>query len=297
MEKSVNDYLISILLSLILTIIALKIASVSGFFTSPSGDGILEGRRRTVTWIDVALGFLIFLTVQLFLIPVLILSWYSLKAGKIVTFIDGITPALQGSANLFGMVATFIALMTFNRFLRKDKRQAIWNRRMQKPDKLLKSFFIGIATWFVGYPVSMLIAQIAAFIIFIFYQGTVHDQLAVHQLKMLKNDPLLFGLSVAGIITVVPIVEEFLFRGLLQTWLTSLIGIWKGVLLTAVIFSFFHFSPKQELQNIELILSLFIFSCFLGYVYIRQGTLLASIGLHATFNLMSILMLILDTTF
>ena len=60
-------------------------------------------------------------------------------------------------------------------------------------------------------------------------------------------------------------------------------------MIASLIFAAFHFSTSQGLNNIELLVSLFVLSCFLGFLYERQESLLASMALHATFNAISIL--------
>jgi uncharacterized protein len=68
-----------------------------------------------------------------------------------------------------------------------------------------------------------------------------------------------------------------------------------SILLASLIFAFFHFSYSQGIDNIEVITSLFVFSCFLGFVYERQQSLWASVGLHALFNAISVVLIVLET--
>lgn len=90
---------------------------------------------------------------------------------------------------------------------------------------------------------------------------------------------VLFG---AGV--VVPFVEEFLFRGVLQTGLVSLLqrklsptaAGWLGVLGVSLPFALLH--PVFSMPAI------FVLSVAFGYVYERTGNLWSAVALHACFN-------------
>jgi hypothetical protein len=100
------------------------------------------------------------------------------------------------------------------------------------------------------------------------------------------------AVALIAVVIIAPIAEELLFRGTFQQYLRKFFSVKTSILLTAAIFACFHLSFSQGLGNFSLIPSLFIFSCFLGYIYERQGSLFASIGLHLAFNLASSLQIL-----
>lgn len=88
-------------------------------------------------------------------------------------------------------------------------------------------------------------------------------------------------LTVAFAVVIVPIFEEMLFRGLLQTSVRSLTASpWTAILLTSLFFSILH--PPTHAP------ALFALSCGLGYAYERSGSLLRSILMHIFFNGLSV---------
>jgi hypothetical protein len=89
------------------------------------------------------------------------------------------------------------------------------------------------------------------------------------------------------VIIAAPVIEELLFRGFLQNYFKRYLGTKAAILITSLCFALFHLAPSQGLGNISLVISLFSFACFLGFVYERQKSLFASIGLHMFFNLVS----------
>jgi len=152
---------------------------------------------------------------------------------------------------------------------------------------------MGGATWLIAFPIMIFWGQLLNILIYLLFKvKDLPEQLAIQYLKMTMNHPLLFAMALFCIIILAPLVEEFMFRGLLQNWFKRYLGTYWAILLTAILFSFFHFSSSQGLGNISIIGSLFILACFLGFIYERQKSLISSITLHASFNLISIINLL-----
>lgn len=114
------------------------------------------------------------------------------------------------------------------------------------------------------------------------------EQNAVVHLRTLEEQPVLFGLTLLLVTTVVPVMEELLFRGFLQTWLMKYFSIESSILVTSVLFASFHYASQQSWYNIQIVGALFVLSLFLGYIYARQRSLWAPIALHSLFNLIGV---------
>ena len=84
-----------------------------------------------------------------------------------------------------------------------------------------------------------------------------------------------------------------LFRGFLQTYIRKHLGPKQAIVITSLCFSFFHYASGQGLGNIMIITSLFVLALFLGFLYEKQGSLLAPMVLHASFNTISVINLYL----
>jgi uncharacterized protein len=141
-------------------------------------------------------------------------------------------------------------------------------------------------------PVAYSVGQIFELLVCILFGFTAYEQVAVHQLKLaLSSIPMLISTLLAILITA-PIIEEFLFRGLLQNFLKQYLPRKSAIVLAALFFALIHLSPTQGLGNLSLFFSLFTFGCFLGYVYERQGSLLSSIALHMVFNAITTIQII-----
>ena len=99
---------------------------------------------------------------------------------------------------------------------------------------------------------------------------------------------LLFCLSA---IVVAPIFEEIEFRGFLQTGLFQVVGRQHGyiaIAATSLIFTLFHITAVTP----TALLSLFLLSCCLGFIYERTQSLWTSIICHMLFNTINVAMLL-----
>ncbi len=84
-----------------------------------------------------------------------------------------------------------------------------------------------------------------------------------------------------------PIIEELFFRGYLLTFLKKHTSTWMALVLSAGIFAFAH-------ANLAIALPLWFLGLVLGIAYENTGSLLLPIGIHACWNLVTALSLLLD---
>jgi len=81
----------------------------------------------------------------------------------------------------------------------------------------------------------------------------------------------------AAVTTIVPLVEEVYFRGLLFRWLANRWGLYLGLLISAVAFGALHGDWIWAAATAVL-------GVLLAYVYWRSGSIWTSIILHASYN-------------
>ncbi len=88
-------------------------------------------------------------------------------------------------------------------------------------------------------------------------------------------------LTVVGVTILVPVAEEVLFRGLLQSGVRAFTkAAWPAILITTIIFTLMHLGsvPWYALPSLTLL------AIMLGVLYERTGRLWPCIVLHALFN-------------
>lgn len=121
-------------------------------------------------------------------------------------------------------------------------------------------------------------------LISIFGEFPEGEQYAFLILKQLFATPWPFAITAFTFIFLVPAVEEFFFRGFLQTYFVGKWGAKIGILTTSVLFAFSHFSSGQKFTNIPIIASIFALSYVIGVAYERKRSLLIPISIHVTNN-------------
>jgi hypothetical protein len=230
--------------------------------------------------------FGIYLGYSIILMP--IVSYLIRKTLSFFNF-NTIAPiAILSALQLISMILIIATLALYGKKIAPTLMRKIWKDDLI-PDAThpFYDWLIGALTWLIGFPVVAVIGQICDLIVYAFFGMQSYEQVAVRYLKMtLTSTPMLL-IALFTILIAAPIVEEFLFRGLLQNWLKNKLGTKAAILIASFCFALFHLSSSQGIGNISLAVTLFCFACFLGFIYEKKASLFASIGLHMTFNAVS----------
>jgi membrane protease YdiL (CAAX protease family) len=83
--------------------------------------------------------------------------------------------------------------------------------------------------------------------------------------------------------------EEFIFRGILQTCLAERVRGWVAVFLTALVFGLLH--------TIWRLPQAFVLGSFLGFLYLRTGSLIPPLIGHLVINSVSVVVIFLGETY
>lgn len=268
--------------ALFLALGATMIAFKAGFYRLPP-----KSIPYPLTLREVVAAFATYAFVAFVFLPILVLllsySTYGAVRG------DGIslpkTELIWLQVGAFFLI--FFALLGVLLLIKKESSQQIlWGG---KKEGSIRNLGIGIIALAVSYPVLLFVNLTLNYLTLHFFGKSGIEQAAVRQLKTMIETPLLFTAMALVVIFVVPFVEELLFRGFLQTYLKRYLGRGGAIVLTSALFSAAHYAKGQGVGNIELILSLFVLACYLGFLYERQKSLLAPYGLHLAFNASTIL--------
>lgn len=181
----------------------------------------------------------------------------------------------------------FISLAIYMKCLPEPVRKGILCRSTDKPP-YWQDIGNALFAWMVSFPLVLFLSQVIELITLkLFHISSLPDQLAVKFLKSTFEHPTYFVLAIFSIVVLAPLIEETLFRGFFQTFIRQHLGSKQAIVITSVCFSLFHYSASQGLGNISIICSLFVLSLFLGFLYEKQGSLLAPMVLHSSFNAIS----------
>ena len=120
------------------------------------------------------------------------------------------------------------------------------------------------------------------------YTPAEHD--ALRALHDAGSPAWVMVLTVLSAVVLAPLVEELLFRGLIQPSLARKLGSqWKAIFLTGLFFGIIHVPLYQTMP------ALVFFGIVLGYAYAKTRSLTLVILIHAVFNAKTILWSLLDT--
>ena len=97
--------------------------------------------------------------------------------------------------------------------------------------------------------------------------------------------PVRVALFVSAII-IAPVFEEIVFRGLLLPAAVRHAGLWPGVIILSLLFGALHW-------HLPSFGALVLLSALLSFAYIRTGSILVPITIHAVFNGVTVLLLMI----
>lgn len=257
------------------------IAYIRGFFSLPHK----EHKGAQVTAYDLLCSYGIFLAVYL-LVPNLFLRVFS-------TGIANHRPLFISLLQLSIFLFTVIFLALYNLLRDRATVLHIWKDPTFPDSKSLSSNLLSAwTTLVVAAPFILAIAHLSEVIRVLIWGYSTQEQLAILYLKQALASPTGMVFAFIAILVLAPCLEEYLFRGLLQSWLRRKIGPVKAIFASAVLFGVFHFSASQSTTNLPLILTLSVFALYLGFLYEKTRSLFATIFLHVTFNCISVIRII-----
>ena len=262
-----SEELPGLFISGILSFIVLWIAIKRGFFTSLRKDA-----KHPPTFVLLFLAFAIYIALvivsQNFLLTV-INPW---KVSLLLFCSNAIT--------LGGLVLFLQAICA------PIRRDILLKSESFAPKKDL---FWAIIAYCIALPLITFASRLLeGFVDLVFHPPVLPDENAVIFFKSTFHNPLSFTLAIIMIAALAPFIEELLFRGFLQSYLRRFLSPFFAIAASSFCFALFHYSPDQNFANIIIVGSIFVLGCFLGFLYERQGSLLASFFLHSLFNLFSI---------
>jgi membrane protease YdiL (CAAX protease family) len=252
----------------LLSFFLLWIAKSKGYFVLPQ---LSERNVKCIRLSSVVIVFVIYLGMTMLVAPLLI--W--------------LAKVIHSSYSTANLPFSVLGWVQFLILIAKDPAlfKRIWKDwSIPHPKPILTDFLMGAMTWIISFPLVLVVGQVVDMLLYFFFRYENFEQVAVHYLKTTLTSPPMLAVALFTILIAAPVIEEFLFRGCLQTFFKRFMSPRKAIALSALCFGLFHFSTSQGLGNISLIACLFTFALFLGFIYERQASLFASIGLHMTFN-------------
>ena len=275
-----------LLFSLLLLLFVFWIAKRNQFFTLPP-----VSHFNPVTLLRAFGAFLTYLLFAFLILPIIYVLIAFLATGD-VAGVKKLSQAWMGWLQLASLCVLFLLLLLYCFMIDTRARHYIfWGEGKRNATRFWQSVGMGVVGWLVSYPFVLFATALTALLSQWIWGESKVEQAAVKQLKLSMGNTPLYILMVLAIVFLVPFMEELLFRGFLQNLLKRYLSRSWAIGLTAIIFACAHFAPSQGIGNFQLILSLFVLSFFLGFIYERERALWASMALHMSFNGFSVLLI------
>jgi membrane protease YdiL (CAAX protease family) len=196
---------------------------------------------------------------------------------EVVAYSAKLLQAINGP-NLLLAVLLILLGVFYKRFHQEEK--LAWQRILPTPHDLL----IALVVSFMLVPLLLMIQAVLQKLFF-GDQPQHHMLIQLAQANRAATDTekwqLIFQIGLSTVV-LAPLVEELLFRGLLQGLLRDKLQrptAWLAIATTSFLFAIMHYSQGPAP------IPLFFFSLVLGYLYERTGRIAVPILTHALLNL------------
>jgi membrane protease YdiL (CAAX protease family) len=166
-------------------------------------------------------------------------------------------------------------------YLRRLRKVRILTRERRHPRE--RAVFVGVAALLLAWPLVS-VAGWAAGVLLTVLGAPPPDMISHETLELLLDGPRdsSFGMLVVLVTVVAPVLEELLYRGLLQDAMRRIgVSPWLAISVTSFFFALMHWGSAP----LHALVGLFVLSLAFGWSFERTGRLLAPIVMHVLFNL------------
>lgn len=112
-------------------------------------------------------------------------------------------------------------------------------------------------------------------------------------LREAARDPQTAPIFVVSAMVIAPVFEELFFRGMLFPAIAKRLGLWAGIVLSALVFGIVHLNQAGELLGGGLLLLRLVpLGIFFGWLYHWRGTIVVPMIVHSIFNGASVALLL-----
>ena len=186
---------------------------------------------------------------------------------------------------LGGLAAQVLVLMPAMRRMSRTGRQDRLHRRFTERMPMSTAATIGLLSLLLWWPLALIAGRIAAIGIELI-AGQMPEQIAHRTLQHMIEAPrdVWLLITIFTVTILVPVVEELLYRGVLQESLRRAgLGPWVAICITTTVFVVMHIAAVLP-GSPHALASLAVLSIGFGWLYEKTGRLVAPMVLHAAFN-------------
>lgn len=186
------------------------------------------------------------------------------------------------------IILDVIIFLIMLKFLWKVHGKRLANLGLVK-DNTARNIFYGISGYVAVMPVIFIIG-ILVYVLLNILELRPPPQPIVELFLMEENVALVFASSIIASVFG-PVIEEIFFRGVMYNAVKRKLGIFWGIFITSILFSFLH--THAFTYFLVGFIPIAILGGVLAYLYEKTGSLIPSITLHVLNNVGSVVMVFL----
>jgi uncharacterized protein len=228
--------------------------------------------------------------------------WWEVVLVTLLAFVVGVLAATplfivfdpdpSGAVDATGLLITAVAdvVMAGVLLLWLRSRHPGWPRIVgwPSPAARLREFAVGVG-W--GLLLEIVVVVTGALVAWVLEAITGRTVEAPEQVSSgLRGWGVVMLVALAVVIA--PVVEEFVFRGLLFRSIADRHGFWLGAIASAVPFGLTHVAVGAAVDLWALRITLMVVGVVLAWIHWRRRNLLANIAAHATFNAIGVVLIL-----
>lgn len=219
-------------------------------------------------------------------IVAILFALFTVSGGILVRFsgVELDEPIALNAAHVLAMLlpaAFVVALIT-----KKLVQNRITFRSLFGIQDPVREVMQGLIFGVLAVPATLTIAYLTGLAITHFTGAPPAPQTIMRSIMMEKTPLPIAGAVLLISITFVPFAEEVLYRGILVSVLKRRRGRLFAIFTSSLFFGFLHLSPVNTV-------SLCLLGVAFAVLYLRSGSLLTSIAMHAAFNATNLMLLTL----
>lgn len=203
LHSLLEEHIQALKMGALMTLAALFIATRLNFFKMP--------KKSIESFLPMSYtmgAFILYLLLSIVIVPFIAVKILSYIQGIPVN-VDKISVETESWINIGLIGAAAIGLGVYLLGIPSSLKRTIFGQNaFISVARSIKDYGLGMGTWFIAFPCTLLVSQILAIITLLFFPGPVKEQVAVMYVRLAQSSPTLFGIMAATFVFLVPLVEE-----------------------------------------------------------------------------------------
>ncbi|MDF2577817.1 MAG: putative rane protein [Chlamydiales bacterium] len=163
---------------------------------------------------------------------------------------------------------------------------------------LMSAFFhdfqVAFKSWLLSLPLLLFFTQFTSTVLYFAGFPFNHEQAAVVYFRSAMDDRIASILLFVSVALLVPIAEEWFFRGIIHRYLRKFLNKVPALMLSSLFFTALHYETRLGWSNLGILLPLLVLAFFLGMLYEKYKRLTVNVFFHILVNTATSIMILMS---